>query len=705
MGRAVATLGVLAVFAAGVGLGASLGDGPAAGDDRRALPADLELAGALSSFDACDDYLAHVREHALEMVTPYGLEGGGGFAPFVVDDGERAVAADTAGGTEQADPAPTPSAGTTPDDVSGTNVQEDGVDEPDRLKTDGEVAYTTIGGTLRVLDITGDDPRELASLDLGDGWGAELLLAGDRLLVTSGGAPVVPFAGEVLGDDGIAPGPGGATTTITSVDVSDPSDPLVRERLVLDGTTLSARMVDGVARIVVRTGAGVNLPWAHPETGGLRAERQALAENRRLIEESEAGDWLPYYVHRTADGATSEGLVLDCEQVARPAEFSGLGTLSVLTVDVGDARLVPDGGGVGVLAGGDTVYASPGTLYVATQRHVDRDALDEAAGSSARPGEPGDVTTQIHAFDIGDPSATRYLASGEVPGVLLDQWAMSEHDGVLRVASTVGDRRWSGGEDSSSLVTTLDRDGDRLVEIGQVADLGPTERIFAVRFIGEVGYVVTFRQIDPLYVLDLRDPAAPVVTGELKIPGYSAYLHPVGEGLLVGVGQDADEDTGRPLGTQVSLFDVIDPEDPRRIDTLLVEDSHSDVEHDHRALLHWPATGLTVVPLVRPWHGEDGTPDGPPNGALAVTADRDGFHPVGRGAAEEIVLTHAGDVGDTADATTGAPERPALDAWYGQHEAAIQRSLVTGDRLLTFSERGVVTHDLADLTTRGRLEH
>jgi hypothetical protein len=711
MGRAVATLGVVAVFAAGVGLGASLGGAPSgdAADAGSALPDDLELAGALSSFDACEDYLAHVREHALEVVTPYGLHHGPGGrwgpAPFAADDGERAVAEDASGATEQAGPAPTPSAGTTPDDVSGTNVQEHGVDEPDRLKTDGEVAYTTVSGRLRILDVTGDDPRELASLDLDGDWGAELLLADDQLLVTSGGGPVIPFAGETLGDGGFGVGPGASTTTITSVDVSDPSAPVVSERLILDGAALSARMVDGVARVVIRTEPGVDLPWTHPETGGLRAEREALAENRRLIEESEAADWLPYVVHQTADGEESEGLLLDCRQVARPSEFAGLGTLSVLTIDVGDGRLVPDDGTVGVLAGGETVYASPGALYVATQRYVDPAVLEEAVRSDARPAEVEDVTTEIHAFDIGDPSSTRYLASGEVPGVLLDQWALSEHDGVLRVASTIGDRWWGGGEDSSSLVTTLERDGDRLAEIGQVGDLGPTERIYAVRFIGDVGYVVTFRQIDPLYVLDLSDPSAPRVTGELKIPGYSAYLHPVGEDLLVGVGQDADEETGRPLGTQVSLFDVADPADPRRIDTLLVEESHSDVEHDHRALLHWPATGLTVVPLVRSWHGEDGPPGGPPNGALAFTAGRDGFRPVGAGKADELALTHAEDAGDAADAEVGAPERPEPDAWYGQHGAAIQRSLVTGDRLLTFSERGVVTHDLEDLTTRGRLEH
>jgi hypothetical protein len=712
MGRAVAALGIAAVFVAGVGLGAgvagdareaSTGRDPAA-DGPTTLPDDVALAGALQGFDACEDYLDHVRERALAQVTPYGLHGGmwdfGPHPEALIETGDDRLRT-----TDDAAAVPTPSAGTTPDGVSGTNVQEEGVDEPDRLKTDGEVVYTTLDGRLRVLDITGDDPRELASVELAGGDGAELLLAGDRLLVTSSGGPVIPFPAESFDVSAIGAPHGGGATTLTALDVSDPSDPVVEERLTLDGATLSSRMVDGVARVVLRTEPGINLPWSHPEARGLRAEREALRENRRLIEESEAADWLPYYIHETARGQESEGLLLDCRQVARPSEFAGLGTLSVLTVDVADGGLVPDAGGVGVLAGGDTVYASTGALYVATRRFIDPAVLAEAARGDERPDAVDDVTTEIHAFDISDPTGTDYLASGEVPGVLLDQWALSEHEGVLRVASTVGDRWWGGGEDSSSLVTTLEVDDDELVELGQVGDLGPTERIYAVRFIGDAGYVVTFRQVDPLYVVDLGDPTRPRVTGELEIPGYSAYLHPLGDDLLVGVGQDADEQTGRALGAQVSLFDVGDPADPRRIDELTIEHADSDVEHDHRAFLHWPATGLTVVPVTRWWHGdEDEVPAGPPNGALAVTADRDGFAPVGPGDADELALTQARGVEAAGETDGDAGAGDAAKRWHEQHDAAIQRTLVVGERLLTFSTRGVVTHDLGDLSRRGGLE-
>jgi Beta propeller domain len=145
-------------------------------------------------------------------------------------------------------------------------------------------------------------------------------------------------------------------------------------------------------------------------------------------------------------------------------------------------------------------------------------------------------------------------------------------------------------------VTVLDQRDGALRQIGQVGGLGQGERIFAVRFIGPAGYVVTFRQVDPLYVVDLERPAQPVVRGELKIRGYSAYLHPVGPGLLLGVGQDAT-DAGAQLGTQLSLFDVSDPSNPRRLHQAAVAGASSQAEFDHHAFLWWAPRDLAVVPL------------------------------------------------------------------------------------------------------------
>jgi hypothetical protein len=710
-------------LAAGAALAGCSDDGEPTAQPPVALPDDLVLVGSLEGFDACDDFLAHMQQEALRIVTPWGLGGGGygmvddaaGEAP-AMEDSEAADGAAPVPGEQRAD---APVEG---EDYSGTNVQEVGVDEPDHVKTDGRTMYVVANGQLHVLDVSGEDPVELTTVDLRDAWDAQLLLDDDRLLVTSSAYGAIPFTGESIRADTMpVPGWSGATS-ITLLDVSDPSDPVALERLTVDGATLSSRLVDGVARIVVRTEQG-NLPWVYPEGSGIRAERAALEANRDLIRDSEAEDWIPWYVHETADGRETDGPLLACNRIAHPEEFAGLGILSVLTVDLSTGGLRPGSETLGVLAGGDTIYASREALYVATTRWFDWANMAERD----RERRMSEITTEIHAFDIADPRDVSYLGSGEVPGTLLSQWAMSEYDGHLRVASTVGDTWGWSSEPSESVVTVLAVRGDELAQVGQVTGLGLTERIYAVRFIGDVGYVVTFRETDPLYTLDLADPTDPQVVGELKIMGYSAYLHPVGDDLLLGVGQDADAQ-GRLKGTQLSLFDVSDPSDPRRIDQATLGEGMSDVEYDHRAFLHWPATGLTVVPFMR-WDVEPTrTMDQPMAGAVGFTADRaDGLQRIGmlshtallKAAFEDEYGQDWSQGGDDApdgqdwsdvepDADDGdAVTQPEVDTvapelwWEWGWQAQIRRSVVMGDRLLTISDFGVATHDLDTLDDLG----
>ena len=219
-------------------------------------------------------------------------------------------------------------------------------------------------------------------------------------------------------------------------------------------------------------------------------------------------------------------------------------------------------------------------------------------------------------------------------------------------------------------MTTLTRRDDRLARLGQVGGLGKGERIYSVRFIDDVGYVVTFRQVDPLYTVDLADPSTPRVRGELKISGYSAYLHPVGNDLLLGVGQDATEQ-GRVLGTQLSLFDISDVARPRRLHQRTVAPgASSDVEYDHHAFLWWASRNLAVMPV-------------------QYATDQDYF---------------AGALGFSAERSSGIGEVGSASHSAGDYTAPIQRSFVVGGRLFTLSDLGLEENALTDLSEKAWLE-
>jgi uncharacterized secreted protein with C-terminal beta-propeller domain len=294
------------------------------------------------------------------------------------------------------------------------------------------------------------------------------------------------------------------------------------------------------------------------------------------------------------------------------------------------------------------------------------------------------MTTALHKFDISDPGQTVYKGSGQVSGYLLSQWALSEYNGKLRVASTSTDMpSWFTGDprtESESFVTVLEEQSGKLAQIGRVGNLGRGERIYSVRFIDDVGYVVTFRQVDPLYTIDLSQPSNPRVIGELKIPGYSAYLHPLGDNLILGVGQDAT-DEGRVLGTQVSVFDVSNLARPERLQHKTIGQGWSEAEYDHHAFLYWPKTQLAVLPVQAAFIDDRGTQQGF-SGAIGYRIDRGGIKQVG-------TVVHLGD---------GAQPQPeGISYPWG---AQIRRSVVVGDTLYTVSEQGLKASSLSSLTDR-----
>ena len=591
MKRSIALLATFALVLTACGSGGETAStvGPDDGPNR---PDNVALIGGyFQTFDNCDALLDYYIEKAVDVVGPWGFGGNyyfGGPVEFAVDDAVLESAADGAA----------PAAG---GNFTGTNVQVTGVDEGDFVKTDGERIFTIADTGLEVAVVTNDGVEFTDRLRLD--WYPQSMLLHDDTLVLMG----------VVWGDGFGYGNGSSTTKLVEVDVSDPSDISVIRTLEFDGSFVSARLVGSELRVAVNS-SPVGLAFETPQGSGLRSERDATQANIAIIEASDLDNWLPYYV-LDDNGSESEGRLLDCTSVMAPNTFAGIDTLSLLTFDLaGDG--VAEWDSAGVVATGATMYANEDRTYLATGRWMNWALFDESDIED----EIDDYTTDIHAFDTTGPSP-EYIGSGTVTGFLLNQFAMDEYEGHLRVATTSAPQWWGGGSfESQSRVTVLAVNGGDLEEVGMVDGLGKTEQIYSVRFMGDTGYVVTFRQTDPLYVVDLSDPSDPAVVGELKIPGYSAYLHPVGDGLLLGIGQDASE-TGATQGTQVSLFDVSDPTNPQRLDSVMVEDAWSAVEGDHRAFTF--TDGVGYVPFESWKWSEEFETESFDNGVMAVTVGAD----------------------------------------------------------------------------------
>lgn len=610
----------------------------------------------LVAFSSCADALTGLRAAAKAYVGPYGF----GHDARTFGRPEAAGAERAAGAVDSAGQAGPPA-------HSGTNTHEAGVDEPDLVKTDGRRIVTVSQGILRVVDPA--SRRLTGTLDLTrdveGGWPeADLLLHGDRALVLVrrhgiGVAERVPLGGRPGARPAVPPADEKPVVGPRLILVDLSGAPRITGEYRIDGHLVDARQMGATVRVVVRSAPRLEFPV--PKTP--QDTRKATAANQKVVDEAGIEAWLPRY-ETTVDGRTSAGMV-DCERLSRPATYSGTSLVTLLSFDLA-AKSLGDGDPVTVVADADTVYSNGQRLYLASdqrwrmrpQQTVRPDDIDER--------------TEIYQFDTSGTGRPRYVAAGSVPGWLLNQYAMSEWDGHLRVATTSG-QTWGENPKSSSAVYVLRADGRTLVETGRVTGLGKGERIFSVRFVEATGYVVTFRQTDPLYTLDLRDPRAPRVTGELKITGYSGYLHPVAGGRLIGVGQEADT-RGRTQGTQVSLFDVSDPAAPTRIAQHHVRYGHSEAEFDPHAFLYWPATNTLVIPLTT--YGKDGSA-APRSGAMVLRLTGGGF-------------VESGLVHHTEVAERNAPEM-------------IRRSLVIDGVLWTVSDHALKATDLATMGTLGLL--
>ena len=561
------------------------------------------LRVGLISFDSCDGILDYYQQNALKEVDDWGLNGRwypAGGSSLVSPDVEDSISSQEISSQTTANK---PSHST-------TNIQVVGVDEADIVKTDGDYIYVISGKgkTLQIIDTRQVDenntPTTIAQLDI-DVYAADMLLS------------IKPADRVGLSDTLIIVSRSYGSLRLIQVDIDNRQSPQVIADFTIDGDYVGMRLSDNVVRLVAAS-QPLGFDWQNPSGEGLRAKEVALEANKEIIRQSTLDNWVPAYRDNLQTNPVTSPLI-DCTQMLAPRIFSGLNTLSIMTFDASEKLTAGSWQAIGLAAQGQEIYATPDHVYVATTEIVDEAEQSTSDDLIITP-QPNraNLETIIHKFGTssanqpGGATTNRllarpvYLASGKVDGELLNQFSMDEYQGDLRVAVTIDN---FAGDNQENHIKILRPNKGTLDEIGAVTGLGIDERIFSVRFMGPQAYIVTFRQIDPLYALDLSDPTDPKALGELKITGFSSYLHPVGDNLLLGVGQEANQ-LGVVEGLQISLFDTSDPADPRRVSQLLLNDvlgvgrkegtwSFSPVENDHRAFLFYQ--GASFVPYSASW--------------------------------------------------------------------------------------------------------
>jgi beta propeller domain-containing protein len=522
-------------------------------------------AAELPAFSTCEQLRQWYVHAALPEVGPWGL----GPPPMMLADpgsGRMQPLGTTA--AEDRVPAAQAPVGSSP---SGTNVQQAGVDEGDIAKTDGRVVVRVVGQELVVTDVSGPRAVEVSRTRL-----PGTLLFQPELLLHDGVVTVVGTEGrmydgrppiryrELRSPGFLPPSDPGSRTRIVSLDVSGSTPRLLSDRTV-DGEPVAVReYAGGTVRVVV----GSHVPrirFVQPDRQLAPAE--ATAQNRKLVRQAPLAAWLP----RITSGSGHTSQLLGCSEVRHPARASGFGTLSVLTFAPGAAGRPS---ATAVTTAGDLVYSSADRLYVATT------SVD------------GRERTTVHAFALDGPR-TSYLASGTLPGTVKDRWSLDEYDGHLRAAVALG----SPWQPRDNALVVLDERGDRLVPVGRLDGLGRGEQIQAVRWLGDVAVVVTYRQTDPLYTVDLGDAEHPRLVGALHLRGFSGYLHPLGDDLLLGLGRDATS-TGADLGARAATFDLRDLAHVRRTGVLdLRRATDLATLDDPHAFAYLPAQRTAVLPV------------------------------------------------------------------------------------------------------------
>ncbi|MBT0733960.1 beta-propeller domain-containing protein [Methanoculleus bourgensis] len=586
-----------------------------------------ETLGDLQKFSSKEEIEAFLKEHA------QGVEHGNGYS-WLPGSGGQETAMDA--------PAPTsaPPAPTAARDYSTTNVQVEGVDEADFLKNDGKYIYVISGETLAILEAFPAEEGKIVSETRIDGIPTALFLAGDRLVVFASGTE--ESMTTVKGS--ITPVPIQRTVTHAYIyDIADRSEPDLVRTQTFTGSYYDARMIGDDVYVLTREAP----VWIRDEI--------VLPEVR-------------------TDGG--EPILPDVYRPGTPLQNYVFYTASAFSVK--NDRDTPDA--ETFLLGYDTtLFASQKNLYIGYRYMGTAYSGPVAATMPDYAGSREE--TIVHRFAIGD-GRIDYRAMGRVPGHLLNQFSLDEYGENLRVATTV--EGWTReGQIQYNNVYVLD---PSMKTIGTLEHIAPDERIYAARFVGDRLYLVTFKRIDPLFVIDLSDPNHPGILGKLKIPGYSDYLHPYDADHIIGIGKETDENGWGGVsvgGLKLALFDVSDVNKPIQVDAVVIGEAGTDSEalRDHKAFLFIQEKDLLVIPVSEIKRVENPSSRYP--GSYSTTTWQGAY-----------VYQVNPSSGFTLEGTVTHGEKGPSYAWNAPD--AVRRSLFMDDTLYTISQRSIVMTNLAD---------
>ena len=712
------------------------------------MPERTRSSPGLHNYDACDTLLEDLKRAVYdEMVVnldqqsywhwvsdPWMMRTGGpelAEAGMATDDGSAYAGTDSPVTSAESD--------SREGEFSGTNNQESGVDEADFLKTDGYHIYMLNGQLLLIMGVPEFGNLTMESNLTIEGNPTQMMIEGDRLVISSSinywNLPADSdlrelMTEEVTVDEVSKPYTYTKVQSLvkyTVVDITNRSSPAVEKEMYIEGNYHTARMVDGTVRSVTHLWTyfdgirnWVDLPedyWSEDDLDkrmGIWNEsvKQTVLHNEQTISLLTLDDFVPHiYEAKDGDIFTHPLTYEKCTEFSASADSAGRGFTTIMTIQMlnDEISLEVDH----ITSSWAHVYSSKDTLVLAEPANDIWWFWRNSDWEDA---------TNIHSFDISDANHTTYIASGRVEGTVNDQFSISEHNGDIRVASTSdnwgmwwriaefdenGDSVWSGPTNQVTILT--DDGGGILDQTGFIGGIAEGETIWSARFVGDRGYLVTFMNIDPLWVLDLSDPSNPVILGELEVPGVSTYIHPVDENTLLTIGIAPGAD-GLGLDwstTQVSLFDVSDTSKPTLSDSLMLTPgyadencddirncgwswSYSEATYEHKAFTFWAPESLLAVPLSTHRYvydeieveGRVYSHYGYEHVSMLKLINVD---------ADNGTLTNHGQVEHSE-----FYNEEGLSSWWSS-TTSIRRSIFMGDYVYSFSSGGATVHRTDDL--------